>query len=224
MYISIRWAKSSEYSEQLNYLLSLFEQNPFHNFNKASYGFENIKKYDRNEAVLYLMDSDDSSIKIEESEPQYVRGTVTTDVPVPFVNIVTPNKAIKTDSNLEEIIKYSKEWKNLEGFLSVTVSADDRDNEFWLDVAKTPPLPDCLGSRLGWYHIVSAREYEPYFRREDLLNAPVLHVEELSDFTICLQSYEHPLDYNNPVTTKKIVEITNYLYQKWREFDPSPTI
>lgn len=116
--------------------------------------------------------------------------------------------------DLEKIKKYLQDWRLvLPEFSDAAATAEDRDNDFWIDVAQTAPLPECFGSRLSWYNVMSPLGYRDYFEREDLLATPALEVEELDDGTITILSYDHPLDFSNAETTRRIIEITNYLNQ-----------
>lgn len=116
--------------------------------------------------------------------------------------------------DLEKVKKYLQDWRFvLPAFSSSGALADHRDNDFWVDVAQTAPLPECFGSRLSWYNVMSPRGYRNSFKREDLLATPALKVEELDDGTITILSYEHPLDFATDETTRRIIEITNYLNQ-----------
>ena len=53
------------------------------------------------------------------------------------------------------------------------------------------------------------------------LSATAPNIEELADGTFCLQSYPYPLDYANAETTAKIIEITNFLNDRWFANDPN---
>jgi hypothetical protein len=126
---------------------------------------------------------------------------------------------VKGRVELERIANYVQQWRKiLPAFLWAQAGADDRENEFWMDVAKTSPfvwpLSDCFGSRLGWYHLMSPRGYQEYFKREDLLATPAFRVEELDDGCIAIQSYEHPLAFADESVTRDIIAITTYLNQR----------
>jgi hypothetical protein len=119
---------------------------------------------------------------------------------------------LQNSGDLEKIRKYLQDWRLvLPAFASSGALADHRDNDFWLDVAQTAPLPDCFGSRLSWYNVMSPLGYRDCFKREDLLATPAPKVEELEDGTIAILNYEHPLDFANEDTTRQIIAITNYL-------------
>jgi hypothetical protein len=131
-----------------------------------------------------------------------------------LVQIGINSEDLEKIGDLEKVKEYLKDWSEvLPGFSSSGAAADDRDSDFWIDVAQVAPLPDCFGSRLSWYNVVSPSGYRDYFKREDLLATPALKVEELTDGAITILSYEHPLEFATKENTKRIIEITNYLNQ-----------
>ena len=144
--------------------------------------------------------------------PVSLECTINRTAAMNLVVIGINSEDLKKIGDLEKVRKYLQDWRFvLPAFASSGALADHRDNDFWVDVAQTAPLPDCFGSRLSWYNVMSPLGYRDCFRREDLLATPALKVEELEDGTITILSYEHPLEFDNEETTKRIIAITNYL-------------
>jgi len=211
-------------TESAGKILELFERNPFGSFTGMDLDTSlKMKPYSREQILKELAKGEIAGINVGSENPVKSWGAIKQNQLFDgFFLEIEPKDISKV--NLRYLKDYLRQWRKLfPKFSWADASADDRDNDFWLDVAKTEPLPDCFGSRLGWYHVIGQRGYESFFRREDLLNTPALNVEELNDGTICILNYADPLDYSKPETTKKIIEITNYLTEKWYEFDPLPT-
>ena len=206
-------------------VLNFLENNPFGKLTKMGLSNQsNLTEYNRQKVLFELENRADSGIRVEAEKPISTGGAISWDDfgNRLFLEINATN--LEKVGGFEKITEYLKQSRKVfPKFSWAGASADDRENDFWIDVAKTEPLPDCFGSRLGWYHVISRRGYEPYFKRKDLLNTPALKTEELDDGTICILSYAHPLDFSKPEVTEKIIEISNYLTEKWYEFDPSPT-
>ncbi len=73
----------------------------------------------------------------------------------------------------EQAIHYLMDWSQvLPHFCWGGITADDRENIFFFEELKLEPLSECFGSFLGWFHLISPRGFEPYFRANDLLHLP----------------------------------------------------
>ena len=80
-------------------------------------------------------------------------------------------------------------------------------------------LPDCFGY-VGWYHLLAPLGYEPFFEPEDLRHLPAHRVEERDDGTFAVTSYEDPFAYADAPARTRIVEMTDYLNERrkdWKE-------
>lgn len=226
MYLTFRGNELQENltSEQLDLVINLFQDNPIRQFSNVEFEPSEKEPFDKRKAIAVLQNNHSFSTRLFEGTPNWIGGSLSFDNVRYNIGGIRFSDNYLHQTDLLDITKeYLRKWRSVfPSFTNSDASADDRDNDFWLDVAKTEPLPDCFGSRLGWYHVISPKSYKSFFKREDLLNTPALSVEELDDGTICIQSYAHPLDYSKPDVTKKIIEITNYLTEKWYEYDPSP--
>jgi hypothetical protein len=196
--------------------LQMLENNPFGRFDQM----ESETPYEyvplNRETVLAVISapfvSDYITIGLGADVPFPLGGTITRDSTDNGISLSLGGENVEKAASLEEITKYLQGWRfALPAFHSAIATAEDRENAFWMDIAETEPLPDCFGSRLGWYHVISPRGYQDYFRREDLLRAPALRLEELPDGAIALMSYAHPLEFATPENTAQIIKITNYL-------------
>jgi hypothetical protein len=67
---------------------------------------------------------------------------------------------------------------------------------------------------VGWLHLVSPTVYEPFFTREDLLNAPAHEVLEWDDGTIQITTYKDFLPYDRPEALEAIRRLSLYLNEK----------
>ena len=100
-------------------------------------------------------------------------------------------------------------------------SADDTVHDFYVahDLAF---LPDCFGY-IGWYHLVSPLGYGDYFDPEDLRTLPAHDVKELPGGWFAITSYPDPLGFADEQTRRKIVELTEHLNARrkdWKETFP----
>lgn len=192
-------------------VINLIVANPFMRFSAVQYEYEDepfdlqiLLEETRNpNATICLKDDDYSEAIINLS---FWRNSFSLRI----------NQKNLPEFDLEaKTIDYLKEWRGvLPNFAWCVASADDRDEDFWNDVAQVQPLPDCFGSHLGWYHVISPLGYKNYFKRDDLLKTPALKVEELNNRSIVIQSYENPFDFAMDETTERLVEATNYLNEK----------
>jgi hypothetical protein len=203
--------------------LSLLEDNPLAPFTAMDIGVSlTWRPYDRRTAVNALKDDPDNPLLLNAEVPYPVQGGVGR---APYVGRLEFNNAsLGADQRYlaqphmpQRIIAYLNQWRTeFRNFSKASADADDRDNDFWMDIAKIESsLPDCFPTyRLDWYTIISARTYGDYFKREDLLATPAFRVEELDDGCIAIQSYEHPLAFADESVTRDIITITTYLNQR----------
>jgi len=201
-------------------VLRMLESNPFEplsrTYTDARYNFV---PFDHKKVLLELTKplGDEGAVEVTVGSgetPVALECTISRTAFRNIVSIRTDSEDLQKIGDLEKVRKYLEDWRFvLPAFSSSGALADHRDNDFWVDVAQTAPLPDCFGSQLSWYNVISPLGYKDYFTREDLLATPALKVEELSDGTITILSYEHPLDFATEENTKRIIEITNYLNQ-----------
>lgn len=221
----IRDSTYSHNRQEFENILGFLEKNPLREFCELEIEYdEKWQNYNSKAALDWIDANETSRVGFRSAAPYFLNGFILRNLTDCSIGFYFSNQLMVDVVAIENLREYLRNSRNiLPNFSDAVITADDRDNDFWLDVAKTEPLPDCFGSRLGWYHVISPRGYESFFRREDLLNTPALNVEELDDGTICILNYADPLDYSKPETTEKIIEITNYLTEKWYEFDPSPT-
>ena len=75
-------------------------------------------------------------------------------------------------------------------------------------------LDGCFSGYVAWIHILGAEHYGVYgYSKEDLLGAPAFRVQEWSDGTIFLMSYEDPFSWNERPTIEQIKKLNNYLLE-----------
>jgi hypothetical protein len=76
------------------------------------------------------------------------------------------------------------------------------------------PYPSGAFGDLGWLHLAKPLAYEPFFTRDDLLNAPAHEVLEWDDGTIQIMTYKDFLPYNRPEALEAIRRLSLYLNEK----------
>ena len=85
------------------------------------------------------------------------------------------------------------------------------------DELKLPWTQNCFNLSLGWSHLMSKSEYEEYYTKEVLLNAPAFKVEEREDESIFFQCYENPFEFEKEVEQVKV--ISKYLNENENELE-----
>jgi hypothetical protein len=123
------------------------------------------------------------------------------------------------------LIRYAHELAALfPHFEQATIRVNTRMNQFYHD-HNLDWLPPCFNDFLNWYHLLSPAAYEPYFDREELLNAPFFEVGEIRINGInCIEI----ISFNNPAgftqepedTANRIIQLSEYLNQRRHDYQP----
>lgn len=163
-----------------------------------------------------LGDEDLISVRMSADDPMAVEAIISRSDSDNNITLMMNAEDLSKLGKLESVTSYMQEWRFvLPAFFSSSASADDRENDFFYDELALPLVPECIGNTVGWYHVLSPLGYQDYFKREDLINAPAYKVEELTDKTICLMTYPHPLEFASEESTERISKLTKYLYERW---------
>ena len=84
-------------------------------------------------------------------------------------------------------------------------------------------LPDCFGSYIGWHHLMSPLGYRDNFDAEVLRTLPAHEVRELPGEWFAITSYPDPYSFADEATRRKIVELTEHLNDRLKDWqEPTP--
>lgn len=193
-------------------VLSLLEDNPFGPFEEMF--FEQTLRwepYDRARLLEYVSENTEAGVDVRAHRPVYREASVSRHPSANGVTLRVNPAYVSSPAELTRALEYLERWRHaLPRFTKGGATADRRPSEFFLNRGLRP-LPPCFGSYLGWYTLMSPRAYEPYFDPEDLRRAPAHRVEGRDDGTIALTAYADPFDFESAETTRRIVELTQYL-------------
>jgi hypothetical protein len=210
-------------SETAEKILDFLEANPFGKISKMDVNNDlEMLPYNRRVVLNEFANNEIAGINIETESPLLSWGAISHDRFGKGFYLEIADEDV-AQVNLDQVKAYLKNGRKIfPDFSWAIATADNRDNDFFYRQLKLLPVPECLGHLLGWYHLVSPPGFQPYFKRQDLLNAPAYDIEELEDGTICLMTYPHPLEFGTEENTARLIELTNYLYHKWMEHAPLP--
>jgi hypothetical protein len=199
-------------------VLGLFEDNPFASFEEMF--FEQTLKwepYDHNKLLADLTSNPNAGIDTRGSKPHYLEGSLSRHPTGNNVQLRTNPAYVATPERLEKALEYLRDWQNaLSRFNRGGATADRRPSEYFFNQG-LKPLPECFGSYLGWYTLISQSGYAPYFDLKDLLNTPAHRVEELPDSAVAITAYPDPFDFESRDAHRRIVEITHYLNDRRKD-------
>lgn len=200
-------------------VLSLFEDNPFAPFAEADLTISlKYEPYDRRRVLAELADNPEAGIVVRTESPFYLDGGFSRHPIQNGIRIGGDPEYLRREGALGSAAEYLKRWRHaLPAFDHGSLWADDRENVFFFDDLDLEPLPDCFGNFLGWYHVISPRGYAPSFDADTLRHTPAHNVEELPDGSFAIMSYPDPLDFASEESTRRIVEITNYLNERRKD-------
>lgn len=202
--------------------LSMVEENPFCKMEEMDFDYlEKWRKYDRAQALRELISNSDAGLTFRGFEPYYLSFALARHDWYNVISCHADLQYLKNSKMPAETIDFLKKWLDIfPKFYRAEASADNRDNDYFLDELEILRLPRCFSPWLCWYQIVHPRVYHEFFEPEDLRDAPFYKIEELSDGALGLTAYEHPLEFATAENTRRIVEITNYLNDRrkdWQE-------
>ena len=199
-------------------VLGLLEDNPLAQFAQMELGYDDLwEPYNLEKAVSFLAGDAEANIGLHGSSPFNITGSVALNDAQNTVGLGFSYEYLTASQPLSQLTDYLKRWPGiLPAFAWATITADDRENEYFFDKLAMLPVPDCFGTVLGWYHVVSPRGYEKYYKPEDLRRAPAYQVEEFADGSFALMTYAHPLEFGAEENTRRLVELTKYLYDCWK--------
>jgi hypothetical protein len=200
-------------------VLSLFEDNPFTPFAEADLKITlKYEPYDHRRILDELARNPEAGIIARSESPFYLDGGLSRHPLQNGVRVGGDPEYLRRDGALESAAEYMKRWRQtLPAFDHSGLSADDRENVFFFEELNLEPLPDCFANFLGWYYVISPRGYAPSFDAETLRRTPAHKVEELPDGTFAIMCYANPLDFASADSTRRIVEITNYLNERRKD-------
>lgn len=205
--------------ENAERVLSLFEQNPFAPFAEVDLeGLLKFEPYDHRRVLEEFARNAEADIGVRTESPFYLDGGLTRHEWKNGAHMGGDPEYLRREGALAAAAEYLKRWRQtFPAFDHGGLSADDRENVFFFDELDLEPLPDCFGNFLGWYHVISPRGYAPSFDAETLRHTPAHNVEELPDGSFAITTYPDPLDFASEDSTRRIVEITNYLNERRKD-------
>lgn len=196
-------------------VLSLFEDNPFASFDEMF--FEQTlewEPYERRKLLSDLTHNPEANIDARGWKPLYLEGSLARHATANTISLRINPGYLSPPDRLERALEYLGRWRQvLPRFARGKATADLRPGEFFLNQG-LEPLPECFGSYLGWYTLISPRGYAPYFEPEDLRGIPAHRVEELPDAAFAITAYPAPLDFESAEAHRRIVDITRYLNER----------
>jgi hypothetical protein len=201
--------------------LDTLEHNPYAPFEEMQLAVElPWEPYDRVRA-LKALEEEQSSVAFRAGQPFSLRASIFRH---PFYNLLqieVADEYLSGEDAPAAAAEYTVELaRALPAFAYGGASADLNVPDFYVarDLAF---LPDCF-SYIGWYHLVSPLGYADYFDPEDLRALPSHDLKELSLGWFAITSYADPFQFADEASRLKIVELTEYLNERRKDWkDPS---
>jgi hypothetical protein len=199
--------------------LETLEANPFAPFEEMLLDDEmDWEPFDRARALRALAE-EESAVAFRATRPFPLRASVFHHRLYNLLQLEVADEYVKESGALASAVEFAERLaRTLPAFSYGGATADHTVHDFYVsrDMAF---LPDCFGY-VGWYHLLAPRGYEPYFEPEDLRHLPAHRVEERDDGTFAVTSYEDPFAYESAPARARVVEMTDYLNERrkdWKE-------
>jgi hypothetical protein len=200
--------------------LETLEANPFAPFEEMLLDDDmDWRPFDRALALRALAAREESAVAFRASRPFPLRASVFRHPLYNLLQLEVADEYVKEPGALAAAVEFTEKLaRTPQAFSYGGASADMTVHDFYVsrDMAF---LPDCFGY-VGWYHLLAPRGYEPFFEPEDLRHLPAHRVEERDDGTFAIASYEDPFKYEDAAARARIVEMTDYLNERrkdWKE-------
>lgn len=200
--------------------LETLEANPFAPFEEMLSDDEmDWRPFDRERALRALDAREESAVAFRASRPFPLRASIFHHPLYNLLQIEVDDEYVKDPGALTSAVEFTETLAHtLRAFSYGGATADHTVHDFYVS-REMAFLPDCF-AYVGWYHLLAPRGYEPYFGPEDLRHLPARRVEERGDGTFAVTSYEDPYGYKDAAARARIVEMTNYLNERrkdWKE-------
>jgi hypothetical protein len=197
--------------------LETLEANPFAPFEEMQVDVESAwEPYDRARALKALAD-EESSVAFRAARPFPLRASVFRHPLYNLLQLEVADEYLNSKDALAASVEFNEKLaRSLSRFAYGAASADLTVHDFYVsrDMAF---LPDCFGY-VGWYHLLGPRGYAPYFEPEDLRGLPAHRVEERDDGTFAVTSYPEPFAYEDAPARSRVVEMTDYLNERRKDW------
>ena len=200
-------------------VLEALEENPFAPFEEMQFDVDSAwVPYARGRAEIFLGD-EEGSMAFRAARPFALTASVSRHPLDNLVKLRAADEYLKRGGALASSVEFVRRLaRALPNFSCGSANADLDVHDFYA-ARDLPFLPECFNF-VGWFHLVSPRGYAPYFEPEDLRGLPAHRVEELPDGTFAVTSYPDPFAFEDESVRSRIVEMTNYLNERrkdWQE-------
>jgi len=199
--------------------LETLEANPFAPLEEMQVDVESPwEPYDRARALKALAD-EKGSVAFRAARPFPLRASVFRHPLYNLLQLEVADEYLNSKDAPAASVEFAEKLaRALPNFAYGGASADLAVHDFYVsrDMAF---LPEPFGY-VGWYHLLAPRGYEPYFEPEDLRGLPAHRVEERDGGTFAVTSYPNPLAFGDAPVRARIVEMTDYLNERrkdWKE-------
>lgn len=205
--------------EPLRRILDLLDHNPFGQFEEMSFDVAlEWSSYVRDEALKHLRRRKKSSVGFRTVGAFPMLASISKNPLQNTATLVLGRNDFPSAEQTDTLLSFAKHMMRCFPLFSWAKGrTDPAVNEFY-DSKNLLRVPSCFMNYLAWFHLISPLGYGPYFDREDLLNMPAYDVQELEDGIIQVITYKDPLDFASEESRQRIIEITNYLNHRRKDW------
>jgi hypothetical protein len=205
-------------SSPLPRILTLLEENPFAPLQEMQLKDDAPwQKYDHQKVIREMNHDRQSSMGFRTTSPYPLEGSISLHSSRNLIQLRVDDQYLKAPDAIAKALEYTNRLGSaLPNFFCGGASADLNVHDFYVE-RDLPFLPECF-NYVDWYHIIHPRGYEPYFEADDMRKIPAYRVEELSDRSFAIMSYPDPLEFAGEEAKKRVVDITNYLNERRKDW------
>jgi hypothetical protein len=195
--------------------LTLFETNPFAAPTEMKSDDESgWQAYDRAHAARVLTSAACVAVAFRADSPFAPEGSISCHPAHNIIRLSVDDGALASPEAAERAAEFVARWRSaLPRFCWGEANADREIERFYAE-RNLPWLPECFGSYLGWYRVLSPLGYAPYFTAESLRTAPAYRVEELPGDVFAIMTYADPLAFDSPEAREYVVAVTRALDER----------
>lgn len=204
--------------------LACLEGNPFTRFREMLFDVEPPwEPYDRNRAALHLDRNRKALVGLRANDWPEGEASASRHPTRNLLQLRVADERLREPGAGAEVIRFAGELaRALPRFAYGGATADLEVHDFYV-ARGLEFLPECF-DYVGWYHLLSPLGYADYFDAEDLRTLPAHEVTELPGGWFAVKSYPDPLGFADEAVRRRIVEMTEHLNARrkdWKETGPA---
>jgi hypothetical protein len=208
--------------DEVGRVLACLEDNPFFSLSEMQLDVMfPWQPYDRGRAALYLDHNPKAAIGLRAADSAG-SASIARHQMRNLLQLKIEDERLRAPGSSAQVIRFTEELARvLPRFAHGGATADLGVHDFYV-ARGLDFLPDCFGSYIGWHHLMSPPGYRDDFDAEVLRTLPAHEVRELPGEWFAITSYPDPYRFADDATRRKIVELTEHLNDRLKDWQEPP--